>query len=246
MDCAARKKLIKEATTYPQVEKVLQEALISKSGMELARTAYQIREAQPKLAEHFLDTVIQEMEDKDKKVQEYEGGQSEQASNRADPLPDEIKNKTPDGAKPDTEATGTEDQMREDIMSMMDPSIAQQMMPHNMPPMSLPQQIKQMQYTVKRMLGPVLKEVQTLKTENKQLREAIAAMDNKIRETQQPNRGSVALEINPRGGSRVKETTQSFSIPIPTSHQSLEDARNEISDLNRMINNGELPLSDLA
>lgn len=244
MDCAARKKLIKEATTYPQVEKVLQEAHISRSGMELARTAYQIREAQPKLSEHFLDTVIREMEDHEKKVQEYEGGQSEQASNRADPLPNEIKNKTSDGGNPSTQATGTEDQMREDIMSMMDPSIAQQMMPHNMPPMTLPQQIKQMQYTVKRMLGPIIKEVQTLRAENKQLKEAISAMDTKIRETQQRN--SIALEISPKGNSKIKETTQSFRLPIPVNYQSLEDARNEIADLNRMMNNGELPLSELA
>lgn len=244
MDCAARKKIIKEAKSFPEVEKVLQEAKLGRTGMELARTAYQIREVQPTVANHFLDTIIREIEEKDekeKKVQEYENGQSEQASNRADPLP-ELGKKTPDGAEPDTGATGTENQMKEDIMGQMDPSIAHQMMPAQMPPMNLPQQIKQMQYTLKRELAPVLKEIQSLRAENNRLKEAMSALDNKVQETVTNQSRSVTLDINPRGGSKIRETT---SMELHVSSKGTEDTRQEISELNRMMNNGEINSQDI-
>lgn len=242
MDCAARKKLLKEAKTFPEVMSVLQEAKISTSGMELARTAYQIREAQPSLATHFLDTVIKEMEDAEKKEQEYVGGESHQATNRAEPLEQKQKN-TPDGEKPDTGATGTENQMREDIMGQIDPSILSQMMPQNCPPMSMPQQIKQMQYTVSRMLAPITTKLREVEAENTRLKSAITELDTKVRETVMSAARTMPLNIDPRGRN-IKETTNPVPLPILTS-QPLDDKRFEISELDRQMKNGTIKAADI-
>lgn len=242
MDCAARKKAIMEAKNFSDVETVVQEAKISRSGVELLRTAYQIQEKQPNIASHFKSTVIREMEEKDeKKEQEYVGGEGHGVggTNRADPIPMEGKS-TDSGEKPDTGFQNPEDQMREDIMPGLHPDIARMMQGsmNNIPPMNAPQQIKQMQYTVKRMVAPLIKEIENLKGENKQLREAYSALDKKLTETVN-QKGSMRLEIGKNGVSPVKETIgETPSIDSVVKHESLEDRRFKISELNRMLNDG--------
>lgn len=239
MECAQRVKLLKEAKTYADVEKVLQEAKVSRSGMELVRTAFQIREQQRPLSEHFIATVVKEMEDNEKAEKEYVGGESHQATNRAEPLEQKQKN-TPDGANPDTSATGTENQMREDIMGMMDPSLASQMMPQNLPAMNLPQQIKQMQYTVSKMLAPITTKVRELEVENTRLKEAITQLDQKYQETISGAK-SVQLKI----GGKTQETTTSIPLHITSPDMPLEDRRFEISELDRQMKNGNIKPNDI-
>lgn len=239
MNCDLTKKALKEAKTFGSVEKMLKEAKLSPSAMRLVQTAYQIQEKQPQLAADFIDTVIQELESK--KLQEYEGGSSEQASNRADPLP-EVQKNTDDGEKPNTGIASPENQMKEDVMGMLHPDIAQHMMNPNPPPMNFPQQIKQMQYTIKKTIEPLIKEIQSLKASEQQLKEGLVALDNKFKETVQVR--TVELDVNPRGGSAIKET---ISLPLygGTPHKSLEDRRNEILVLNNMMNTGEIKSADI-
>ena len=232
---------LREAKTFSDIEDDLKEARVSRSALEIARTAYQVREQQPKVAEHFFATIVKETEDK--KLQEYEGGASTQASNRADPLPHEEK-KTPDGENPTTGATGTEDQMKEDIMGGIEPSIARSVMPQTMPSLNLPQQIKQMQYTIRQAISPILKELREIKLENSRLREAYKALDKKMIETTQTlSTKSMTLDVGKFGKTgRVQETN--FIQPTVTPSKPLEERRYEISELNRLMNLGQVPKVD--
>lgn len=251
MDCTAVRKKIQEAKTFVEVEDSLKEAKFGRSQVELVRVGMQIKEAQPKLATHLFETAIKEMEDHtkpdpNKPEQEYTGGTSDQASDRADPLQRKDK-PTPDGGQPDTAATGTEDQMKEDVMGMgLHPDIANGMMGKmNMPQLNLPQQIKQMQYTVKRAIGPVFKEIEKLKLENKQLREANTALDKQVREISTTHARSMTLDIRPSGRGSVQEAV-SFPLPVPgASTKSLEDRRNEMYELNKMLNETDVQPSDI-
>lgn len=228
MDCSARKKAIQEAKTYAEAEPLL--GGLGPSAMMAARLSFQIRETQPQLANEFMATVIREIDG----LKEYEGGQSEQASNRADPLPREDQ-VTPDGERPDTGATNTENQMREDLMGMLHPEIASGLMPQSMPGMTLPQQVKQMQYTAERILKPLVKEVEGLRAENKALREAVKALDKKVTETTN-SKQSVPLDVTNRN---IRETAPE----TPLLKRPVEDARLAISELDKAMSSGKIPAS---
>lgn len=62
MDSKCKAQLM-NARSYAEAKPILETLNLSTSGEELARTAYQIREAQPSVAEHFLRTVIREADD---------------------------------------------------------------------------------------------------------------------------------------------------------------------------------------
>jgi len=239
MDCAARNKTIMEAKTFGDVEKVLQEAKVSRSALELARTAYQIREAQPNVARQFLTTVIKEMEEKDaeKKEKETEGGlpgSGEVGGTSRTLVSDELKH-TDAGQVPDTGFPGAQDQMKEGLFDGLHPDIAAGMQPQmqNMPPLSLPNQIKQMQYTVRKMVAPLVKEIADLKAENQRIKEAYTALDTKIKET--ISKGSVKLEMPaPSTGITMKSTRETVlenqqpTADIFAVKESLEDKRARI------------------
>lgn len=62
MDKTVKAKLL-ECRSYAEAKPILETLGLSVSGDEIARTAYQIRETQPNVAEHFLRTVIREADD---------------------------------------------------------------------------------------------------------------------------------------------------------------------------------------
>jgi hypothetical protein len=139
-------------------------------------------------------------------------------------------------------------------MPGMDPNVAQQMAPpQQMPPMNTPQQIQQMQYTVKKMVEPIVKEIVTLRKFVKFQQEAIKALNGKLQESISMKNG---LDLNsleraiPKGIGGIQETgptinnvTQIPGAPqgqvVPQIYQKsvdLANARQSIVELDRMIN----------
>lgn len=138
-------------------------------------------------------------------------------------------------------------------MPGMDPNVAQQMAPpQQMPPMNTPQQIQQMQYTVKKMVEPIVKEIVTLRKFVKFQQEAIKTLNAKVQESISMKNG---LDLNslerslPKGLGGIQETgpvvTNAPTIPgapqgqlVPQIYQKsvdLANARQSIVELDRQI-----------
>ena len=172
--------------------------------------------------------------------------------------PSEEGTTEPDG---DLQSPGmsTENQMKEGFppqmpgqgqMPGMDPSIAQQMAPpQNMPPMNLPQQVQQMQYTVRKMTEGLVKEVQTLRKQIGFQQEAIKSLNTKVTETISLKNG---LDLNgfkerailPRTQETIPDMVSNVSVPnakIYEKHRTTEDARHKISELDDMLSNSTQP-----
>ena len=210
------------------------------------------------------------------KEEELSGGNpsgtqgSEQSSSNSEPVLSKEGTDEPDGdmAQP---GMSTENQFNETFpgqmpgqmppppqpqMPGMDPGVAQQMAPpQQMPPMNTPQQIQQMQYTVKKMVEPIVKEIVTLRKFVKFQQEAIKTLNSKIQESTNMKNGLDlnSLERKLPQGLGIQETgpatiTNVQSIPgVPGAPQGqnppaiyqksvdLQNARQSIVELDRMI-----------
>ena len=199
------------------------------------------------------------------KEEELSGGNqdgtsgSEQSSSNSGPTPKE-GTEEPVGDLGNPEMS-TENQMKEGFPQMpgqgmpgqfpgMDPMLAQQMAPQqNMPPMTTPQQIQQMQYTVKAMVGPLVKEVQELRKHAKFQQEAIKSLNTKLQESASMKNGLDLLGMKERGipGAGMQETTPNIvsNVNIPGQPQApariydrsvnLENARQRITEVDKII-----------
>ena len=133
-------------------------------------------------------------------------------------------------------------------MPGLDPQLAQQMAPaQGLPPMNTPQQIQQMQYTVKEMTKPFVKKINEL--------EKIVGYQNKaIKELSGQFKETIAL----RGGIDVNGVSERQVIPsvqetIPSTvsnidpsqvppriyekKYNLQDRRSKIAEMNKMLEN---------
>jgi len=216
MDKSIKEKLF-SLKSYEEAKPILE--TVSVSGHELAKTAYSIMQKQPIIANSFLKTVIQEIEDKEeeKKVAESDGGSSHQASSTTGLEKKGTEHDAPESAsaQPDKK-----DQMGVAINEAFPPMMPPMQGGQCGQPQMNPQQ--QMQYTIS----------ETVKLYMKPIHEALKALDKKIKETQKETPRS--LEIGSTMGKvipRIKETTNS--------QNDLENARQEITRMNNMIYSGK-------
>ena len=162
------------------------------------------------------------------------------------------------GASGTSQMSGISDGLKENIPGMMPqpgmppmaPEVQQSMAPQmpKMPPMSTPQVMRQMQYTVEqnnkvlysRIINPLVREV-------KKLREANIALDKKIQETQS-NAGSMKLDLekvkenSPVRDHRIQETIPGTGIEIPQQrfvNAELENKRFEIARLDKELSKAQ-------
>lgn len=180
---------------------------------------------------------------------------SEQSSDNTEPYP-QVADSSEDGQKDMEKMDDTENQFSEmggmpgGMPGMMppglDPQIAQQMAPNmpQLPQMNTPQQVQQMQYTVKKYMEAYMKPV---REQVIRLTKANAFLSKQVKEMQT---SSVGLDINKfskENKGPLRET--SISIPKYVTNQdqsqggpkvfeklySLEKERQSISDIDKMI-----------
>lgn len=236
----------------------------------LVETAFVLKQnpdpAQKAIGDNFLAKAIREMDADEQPTPHHDDGikaKGEHFVKEAD-LPGGNKSGT-DGSeqsssdKPQEEGTeepvgdleqpemSTENQMKEGFPQMgqvpgLDPALAAQIAPKmgQMPPLNPAQQIQQMQYTVKQMVGPVVKELQkTIRYHQ----EAIKSIDKKVTESVSLKNGLDLGSVKERSITpTVKETipasVSNFDNKVPAVHEktiSLEMKRNEIAELNKML-----------
>jgi hypothetical protein len=268
-------KSLKECTTLSEAEPFLRGA--TPTFRKTVETAYSLmahpNPTQQAIGQSFLQTAIQEMDAKEQpipghddgvkskgdhfvKEEELKGGNqsgtsgSEQSTDNTPPYPQE-GSETEDGQKDMKKAEGTENQFSETypgIMPGLDPQLAQQMAPaQGLPPMNTPQQIQQMQYTVKEMTKPFVKKINEL--------EKIVGYQNKaIKELSGQFKETIAL----RGGIDVNGVAERQVIPsvqetmpstvsnidpsqvpprIYEKKYNLQDRRSKIAEMNKMLEN---------
>lgn len=168
---------------------------------------------------------------------------SEQSTKNTAPTPKEGTTEPNSDIESMQTASG-ENQMTEMIpglmgenMGMLDPKIAA-MMGQNMPqppPMSTPQQMQQMQYTVKQHLtnyhNKVVKPV--LET-NKHLMESVGTLSKQIREIEASN-GKFSMDLNKVKREGPRNMQETIPIGLPTREVSLIDKRSQIMQLDQSI-----------
>lgn len=131
-------------------------------------------------------------------------------------------------------------------MPGLDPQLAQQMAPQgNMPPMTTPQQIQQMQYTVKEYLRPLIAHMKKQETQIVYQNKAIKSLTQTIQETSALKGGldlngfkerSVVHNVQETMPSTVTNLDPQAPKIFEKTHQ-LETKRTRIAELNRMLEN---------
>jgi hypothetical protein len=224
-------------------------------GETFMQTAIQELDDSEKPAEHN-DDGLKTKGEHFVKEEELAGGNpsgtegSEQSSKNSEPVTSKEGTTEPEG---DMESPGmsTENQFSETFPPMpgmqppgMDPNLAQQMAPQmpQIPPMNTPQQIQQMQYTVKKYMEAYVKPIreQVIK-----LTKANSFLSNKVREMQT---SSVGLDITKFSKEnrvpRLQETTMPSVVSNVDPKQTpriyekaynLEKERQSITDIDKLI-----------
>jgi hypothetical protein len=226
------KETLLSCKTYAEAKPILETAGISLSGHELARTAFSIQDKQPTVTQHFLQTIIQEMEG------EAHGSSSTTGLEQvgSEEAVGDVK-----------EQQNTHDQMGVPIGEMM-PMGGQQYPPQQMggfppqqqqpcgqpqmqqprPPMTQPQQ--QIQYmiteAIKAQVAPYVN----------QLRESIKTLDKKITETQKPQINS--LDLSDTLGGMGKANHRFIQETVGNEMVDLETTRRNISKINDAMYSG--------
>ncbi len=190
---------------------------------------------------------------------------SEQSTDNTEPYPGVAKD-SDNGEKDMEKMSGTEDQMKEGfpgqmpggmpggqmpgMMPGLEPSIANEMgagMPQ-LPPMSTPQMMKQMQYTLERYHRNI---VAPLRKTIAQQKEAIHVLSKQIRESEAKT-GSMKLDIDSVKRNamatphNIKETLP--NLPGPTivgngnpNRATLEQARSDIANMDKTLRGQSTP-----
>lgn len=254
-----RDKLLK-ARTISEAKKVLETIKATPAQYKLTEIAF----ANPQSRDVLLDSVIQEdlgiartadktpgEKDIDKKTQEEQlktARDSDGSSDSTEPYPGEGSD-APDSDIEGMQKASGENQMKEGFgmppmggqmgggmpgMMPIAPDLMKQMGPPQMPPGITPQMMRQMQYTIEAYTKPLFAEI-------KNLREAVLAVDKKVKETH-----SVSMPLNiPNGNSwfkaNVQETSNEFldyanaKTRLTPKAQQLDQVRNKISELDKNL-----------
>lgn len=184
---------------------------------------------------------------------------SEQSSDNTEPYPQEGE-ESEDGEKPMQKMSDTENQMKESFPGMpgmggmmpgLEPSVANEMgqgMPQ-LPPMSTPQMMKQMQYTLENYHRNV---ITPLRQTIAQQKEAIGVLSRQLRESEAKT-GSMKLDIdsvkrNAMATSHIQETVmpQHFSGPTIVGNgnpirETLDSARSDIANMDKQLRGQSTP-----
>lgn len=180
---------------------------------------------------------------------------SEQSTDNKEPYPGEGKDST-SGEKPMQDMDNTKNQFEETDNGMIIPGLA----PKNalemgqdvkMPPMTTPQLMEQMRYTVNRMMEPLIKKQEQT---NINLKESVKILSKELQEAKSIN-GNMQLDLDymrKHSSATFRETTPShneqagfdkFGLPsiqpVPIRQHKLQDARNEIEQMDKLLNNPE-------
>lgn len=262
-------KTIQEATPFlrgmsPTFKKTVETAILLRRhpdpqqqalGETFMQTAIQELDDSEKPAEHN-DNGLKTKGEHFVKEEELAGGNksgtegSEQSSKNSEPVTSKEGTDEPDG---DMESPGmaTENQFSETFPPMpgmqppgMDPQLAQQMAPQmpQIPPMNTPQQIQQMQYTVKKYMESYVKPIreQVIK-----LTKANTFLSNKVREMQTSSMGLDITKFSKENKiPRLQETTMPSVVSnidpnanprIYEKSYNLEKERQSITDIDKLI-----------
>ena len=261
---------LRSCNCIADAKKVLQETKVTPTTFDTAATLFETAFAingNPAHVRKLKETAIKEVEDDlmstpsvakvgngEKDVKKLvESGDivsgsgtegSEQSSDTEQPYPKEGT----EGEVTDMESASGEDQMKEGLPGMpqpggmpqqggfppIAPELMQGMKPQ-LPPGLNPQVLQQMQYTVKEALKPIL-------ADNKRIREAVKALDSRLRETE-TNKGSMTLDIGSVKENAivrshpVQETISGVEVPrVHFPRARLEETRSEILELNNSYN----------
>jgi hypothetical protein len=265
-------KSLKECTTLAEAQPFLRNATPTQRKVVETAFALMKHpsEAQQAIGQQFWQTAIQEMDKSEEPTPHHDNGikskgdhfvkeetlsggnksgtdGSEQSSDNTPPYPGEGE-QSENGQKDMEKAEGTENQFSESMMPGMmpglDPQLAQQMAPQGqMPPMTTPQQIQQMQYTVKEMMRPIIAHIKKQETQIGYQNKAIKHLTTQLQETQQLKGGLDLNGYKERQVVPIQETTMPRSVSnidqqapriFEKSHQ-LEEKRSKISEMNRML-----------
>lgn len=131
----------------------------------------------------------------------------------------------------------------------LDPQLAQQMAPSmpQIPPMNTPQQIQQMQYTVKKYMEAY---VAPMRDQIIKQNRAIKSLATQVQETRTASLGLDLHNVRDKTHPVVRETmakTVTNVIPGQTGpriyekHYNLEEAKQQIRDLDKLISNSSTP-----
>jgi hypothetical protein len=244
MDKSCKDKLL-SCRTYAEAKPILETSKVGLSAHELAHTAFSIQEKQPELRDSFLKTVIQEMEDCEKKVEETDDNSDHQSSSTDGLEKVGTEHDAPEGMGNQYDP---KDQMGVAInetfpqMPMQPPQAGgfQQQAPPMQPPMQPPRPPmnpqQQMQYTISEAVRSEIS--RTVAPYYNKLVEAVKALDTKVQETAKAKVSSLDLgekmggiRGTPSTGTWIKETTGS-------PEKDLDNTRREIEKFNEAINSG--------
>ena len=173
---------------------------------------------------------------------------SEQSSDNTEPYP-QVGEESEDGEEPMQKMRDTDNQMTETypmVMPGLEPGIANEMgqgMP-KLPPMSTPQMMKQMQYTLEQYHRNVVLPMRKIIS---QQREAIGVLSKQVRESE-AKAGSMKLDIDSvkrnalARSANIRETMTPGQFTGPTivgngnpNRATIEQARTEIANMDKQI-----------
>lgn len=258
MDSKCKAQLL-NARSYAEAKPILETLKISASGDELARTAYQIRETQPSVAEHFLRTVIREADDvevKEHKTDDKSGVKETDDNTDSQSTSTTGLEKIGSEDAPSTSKTSTDqkDQMGVAINEAFPPQGGMPPAPMAAPPAAAPPAAPQQENGLppaggmppapaaappmapQQMMRYTISE--TMKIINPQLKkiaEAIMAIDKKVQETEMSR--VTSLELGSKMGQPIskpqliRETTGNISTDVSRT-------RHDIKQFNDAINQG--------
>lgn len=259
---------LRACSCIADAKKVLETVRAGPAAHKLVETAFSLQ-GQDVIKRDFIETAIKELEDGNvtkpftakpgegednvtKKVSESEGvpsGTGTAGSAQSSQVTQPYKKEGDNDEVTDMQSATGDNQMKEGMPGMypgipggpgLAPGIAQEMgaqMPP-LPQMNTPQMLKQMQYTVHEALRGPLQEIHTL-------REAIKAIDSRLRETE-TNRGAMTLDIGTvKANGIVRTHPVQETIPQMGNEQlprtqfpraKLEETRMEILEMDKMYN----------
>jgi len=229
MDQAIKDKLM-ACKSYAEAKPILETVGAGLSAHELLHTAFSIQAKQPDVAQQFLHTVIQEVENLTK-IKETDGGASHQSSSTTGV---EKIGKEVDAPEGMAKQYDPKDQMGVPINETygMMPPMGQGMPPMAPKPPMAPQQMGGFQQPNPQIQYAVQEALRQFAPYHNKIVEAIKALDKKIAETVKEVNAPKSLEIGSRMGNvktprtLIKETTENPEQELALRRQQIEEANN--------------------
>lgn len=256
MDSKCKAKLL-NCRSFAEAKPILETLKLSTSGEELARTAYQIRETQPSVAEHFLRTVIREADDVTDALKKTDTNKKDGISETDDNTDNQSTSTTglekigseapaPEGApaQPDQK-----DQMGVVINEMggmppmngqppmgAPPAVAENGLPPAggaaPPPPPMPPVAPPMPAPQQMMRYTISETLKIINPQLKQIAEAVMALDKKVQETTIQSVKSLNLgdAMLPRKPQLIRETTGNPETDLSHSRSNIKQMNDALKE----------------